>query len=284
MLDVMSGGRMEYAFPLGTGMEYWSNAGAINPTTARARFRESLEVILKAWTEDGPDPLRRRLLHLPLPQRVAEAVPEAAPEVLHRRAPAARRRCSSPSTTTWATRSSSCRSRTSSRRSRGCASSPTSGARRSQPDDLIIVVIAYVADTDEEAVREARPHIEKFFCWFHRVPPKYLLPPGLRLDGGVPAPRVRSPALAKSTEASGTTWSAIGRIACGSPDTVADTIVALGRGGRLEPRQRRARARRHARVEDRQEHDAVRQRGDPAHPRARSAGRRAGRARDDGGG
>jgi len=51
----MSGGRMEYAFPLGTGMEYWANAGTINPTTARARFRESLEVIVKAWTEDGPN-------------------------------------------------------------------------------------------------------------------------------------------------------------------------------------------------------------------------------------
>src|SRR4029077_8164312 len=54
MLDVMSGGRMEYAFPLGTGMEYWSNEGTVNPTTARARFREFLDIILKAWTEDGP--------------------------------------------------------------------------------------------------------------------------------------------------------------------------------------------------------------------------------------
>ena len=54
MLDVMSGGRMEYAFPLGTGMEYWANEGTINPTTARARFREGLDIILKSWSEDGP--------------------------------------------------------------------------------------------------------------------------------------------------------------------------------------------------------------------------------------
>ena len=39
MLDVMSGGRLRVAFPLGTGMEYWANA--VNPATARARFRES---------------------------------------------------------------------------------------------------------------------------------------------------------------------------------------------------------------------------------------------------
>ncbi len=33
MLDVMSGGRLRVAFPLGTGMEYWANA--VNPATAR---------------------------------------------------------------------------------------------------------------------------------------------------------------------------------------------------------------------------------------------------------
>ena len=42
------------AFPLGTGMEYWANAGTINPATARARFREGLDIIFKSWTEDGP--------------------------------------------------------------------------------------------------------------------------------------------------------------------------------------------------------------------------------------
>jgi hypothetical protein len=38
MLDVMSGGRLECAFPLGTGMEYWVNP--INPSFSRKRFRE----------------------------------------------------------------------------------------------------------------------------------------------------------------------------------------------------------------------------------------------------
>ena len=52
ILDVMSNGRLEVAFPLGTGMEYWANP--INPATAREIFRESLKVILQAWTADGP--------------------------------------------------------------------------------------------------------------------------------------------------------------------------------------------------------------------------------------
>ena len=52
MLDVMSEGRLEVAFPLGTGMEYWANP--INPATARERHRESIDIILQAWTQDGP--------------------------------------------------------------------------------------------------------------------------------------------------------------------------------------------------------------------------------------
>ena len=52
MLDVMSEGRLEVAFPLGTGMEYWANP--INPATARERHRESIAIILQAWTQDGP--------------------------------------------------------------------------------------------------------------------------------------------------------------------------------------------------------------------------------------
>jgi alkanesulfonate monooxygenase SsuD/methylene tetrahydromethanopterin reductase-like flavin-dependent oxidoreductase (luciferase family) len=52
MLDVMSGGRLEVAFPLGTPMEYWSSS--VNPVTARERQQEALDVILKAWTQDGP--------------------------------------------------------------------------------------------------------------------------------------------------------------------------------------------------------------------------------------
>jgi alkanesulfonate monooxygenase SsuD/methylene tetrahydromethanopterin reductase-like flavin-dependent oxidoreductase (luciferase family) len=52
MLDVMSGGRLECAFPLGTGMEYWVNP--VNPADARERFREGVEILLQAWTQPGP--------------------------------------------------------------------------------------------------------------------------------------------------------------------------------------------------------------------------------------
>lgn len=52
MLDVMSGGRLEAGMVVGGGPEYF-NYG-VDPTTAREKYREALDLILKAWTEPGP--------------------------------------------------------------------------------------------------------------------------------------------------------------------------------------------------------------------------------------
>jgi alkanesulfonate monooxygenase SsuD/methylene tetrahydromethanopterin reductase-like flavin-dependent oxidoreductase (luciferase family) len=223
MLDVMSGGRMEFALPLGTGMEYWSNAGAINPTTGRARFRESLDILLRAWTEETPirydgDFYTYRFLN-PWPKPLQKPYPklfivgsgsretvELAVEyglgysLVFTPIPAQLKAF---------------------RRMRELAAER---GRTVDPDDLIVVVIAYVADTDEEAVREARPHIERFFNWFHRVPPKFLLPPGY-VSTDEFLRRASDTALAHGTEASWDDMVAIGRIACGSPQTVADLIA-----------------------------------------------------------
>jgi len=223
LLDVMSGGRMEYAFPLGTGMEYWANEGTVNPTTARKRFRESLDIILRAWTEDGPmryegDFYTYRYLNVwPKPYQkpypkcfivgtgseetvqlavdygmgysiVFVPIPSQLKAFARFRELAAER------------------------------------GRTVEPDDLIIVVMAYVADTDEEAVREAQPHIETFFSWFHRVTPRFLVPPGYVTTKEF-LRRASDAAMADSTKATWDDMVSIGRIACGSPDTVAETIV-----------------------------------------------------------
>jgi alkanesulfonate monooxygenase SsuD/methylene tetrahydromethanopterin reductase-like flavin-dependent oxidoreductase (luciferase family) len=52
MLDVLSNGRLIAGLVIGGGPEYFSYQ--INPTTAREKFREALELILKAWTQPGP--------------------------------------------------------------------------------------------------------------------------------------------------------------------------------------------------------------------------------------
>jgi alkanesulfonate monooxygenase SsuD/methylene tetrahydromethanopterin reductase-like flavin-dependent oxidoreductase (luciferase family) len=52
MLDVMSKGRLVAGLVIGGGPEYFSYQ--INPTHARERFREALDLIVKAWRTPGP--------------------------------------------------------------------------------------------------------------------------------------------------------------------------------------------------------------------------------------
>ena len=52
MLDVLSGGRLIAGMVIGSGPEYFSYQ--VNPTEARERFREALDLIIKAWTTPGP--------------------------------------------------------------------------------------------------------------------------------------------------------------------------------------------------------------------------------------
>jgi alkanesulfonate monooxygenase SsuD/methylene tetrahydromethanopterin reductase-like flavin-dependent oxidoreductase (luciferase family) len=52
MLDVMSNGRLVAGMVIGGGPEYFSYQ--VNPTYARERFREALDLILEAWTKPGP--------------------------------------------------------------------------------------------------------------------------------------------------------------------------------------------------------------------------------------
>jgi alkanesulfonate monooxygenase SsuD/methylene tetrahydromethanopterin reductase-like flavin-dependent oxidoreductase (luciferase family) len=52
MLDVITEGRVISGMVVGTGMEYFSYN--INPTYARERFHEAHNLIIKAWTTEGP--------------------------------------------------------------------------------------------------------------------------------------------------------------------------------------------------------------------------------------
>jgi alkanesulfonate monooxygenase SsuD/methylene tetrahydromethanopterin reductase-like flavin-dependent oxidoreductase (luciferase family) len=52
MLDVMSNGRLVAGMVIGGGPEYFSYQ--VNPTHARDRFREALDLIVKSWTTPGP--------------------------------------------------------------------------------------------------------------------------------------------------------------------------------------------------------------------------------------
>lgn len=52
MLDVISGGRMISGFVRGIGCEYFNNG--VTPADSVERFDEAHDLIIKAWTQDGP--------------------------------------------------------------------------------------------------------------------------------------------------------------------------------------------------------------------------------------
>jgi alkanesulfonate monooxygenase SsuD/methylene tetrahydromethanopterin reductase-like flavin-dependent oxidoreductase (luciferase family) len=204
-------------------MEYWSNSGQINPVSSRQRFRESLEVLLQAWTEEGPtrydgEFFNYRYLN-PWPKPYQKPHPKlfivgsGSSETVELAA-----ELGMGYSIVFTPIPSQLKAF---QRIRDAAEER---GRTVDPDDLIIVVMAYVADTDEEAEREAKGHIERFWSWFHRVPPRYLLPPGY-VSTAEFLRRASDAALAHGTEASWDDMLAISRVACGSPDTVADQIA-----------------------------------------------------------
>jgi alkanesulfonate monooxygenase SsuD/methylene tetrahydromethanopterin reductase-like flavin-dependent oxidoreductase (luciferase family) len=175
ILDVLSNGRLEVAFPLGTGMEYWAHP--VNPATARDKFRESLKIILQAWTEDGPTThygthYTYRFLN-PWPRPYQKPHPPCyivgtgSPETIEI---AAELGFGYASVFVPQTRA---RELNQSLRERAAHHGHTI-----RPDQLPLLTFAYVAESQERAEQECTEHLRFFFEDLLRTTPQYLAPPG----------------------------------------------------------------------------------------------------------
>ncbi len=78
MIDVMSGGRLVVGFPVGTAMDTNFCYGA-NPATLRDKYREGVELIVRAWNEAASILFQRQIHPASLRQSMADAHPDAAP-------------------------------------------------------------------------------------------------------------------------------------------------------------------------------------------------------------
>ena len=175
MLDVMSQGRLEVAFPLGTGMEYWVNS--INPATARHRHRESIDIILQAWTQDGPttyygDFYTYRYLN-PWPRPYQKPHPPCyivgtgSQETIELAA-----KLGFGYSSVFVTKQ---RALELNQELRALAAEHGHHIR---PDQLPVQVIAHLAETKEKAEQEAVEHIRFFFEDVLRTTPTFLAPRG----------------------------------------------------------------------------------------------------------
>jgi len=175
MLDVLSQGRLEIAFPLGTGMEYWANS--VNPSNARQRYRESIDIILQAWTQDGPttyygDFYTYRYLN-PWPRPYQKPHPPCyivgtgSAETVELAA-----KLGFGYSAVFVTRQRALELNKQVRRS------AAEHGHQIKPEQLPLQVITYVAETKEKAEEEAIPHIRFFFEDALRTTPTFLAPPG----------------------------------------------------------------------------------------------------------
>lgn len=224
MLDVLSGGRTELAFPLGTGMEYWCNATSISPATARQRFRESLDIVRQAWTADGPMEYRGKFFSyrylnvwpkpFQKPHPKLYIMGSGSPETIDLAAELGTG-YSIVFVPIPAQLAAFERYRT----------SVAEHGREARPEDLIIGVMAYVADSDEQAEREGKEHILFYFNHGMRTTPRYLAPPGYV---SLPEFRKRAERYATQNVHGNTSWDTLtksSRVVCGAPDTVAEKIA-----------------------------------------------------------
>jgi alkanesulfonate monooxygenase SsuD/methylene tetrahydromethanopterin reductase-like flavin-dependent oxidoreductase (luciferase family) len=177
MLDNIIGGRLISGFVRGIGIEYliWG----VNPTYSHERFHESQELIVRAWTERKPFAFEGKHYHIPW-------VNIWPTPYQHPHPPIWTPTNGSTETVEWAARAdhrykyvqnlsaaAACKKYMDMYR----ATAERNGWEAT-PANLGWGCPVYVAETDEAAVREMKPHVESLYNTFFRIPPHRFFPPG----------------------------------------------------------------------------------------------------------
>ncbi|MBM3485539.1 MAG: LLM class flavin-dependent oxidoreductase [Alphaproteobacteria bacterium] len=177
MIDCITGGRLISGMVRGLGCEYYS-MGA-NPALSHARFQEAHDLVVQAWTRPGPFAFEGKHYHFEYVNLWPRPYQRPHPTIWIP---------SQGSTETIEWSSHPARKYTYLQ-----TYSPFRNVKRfhdayrQQAHDYGYTATAeqlgwaapiYVGETDEEARREAAPHMEAFFNKFLRYPAEMLLPPG----------------------------------------------------------------------------------------------------------
>jgi alkanesulfonate monooxygenase SsuD/methylene tetrahydromethanopterin reductase-like flavin-dependent oxidoreductase (luciferase family) len=177
MLDNLSRGRLLTGFVRGIGAEYHSSG--INPAFSHERYTEAHDLIVQAWTRPGPfqfdgDHYNFRYVNIwPRPYQQPHPpvwVPSQGSRETIEWAAAPERRY--PFLVTFSTEENVARYLTAYREQ----------ARKygyeADAGQLGWAAPVYIADTEEQAISDAREGIETLFNHYNRMPWEMLLPPG----------------------------------------------------------------------------------------------------------
>ena len=221
MIDVISGGRLISGFVRGIGAEY--HTFGVNPTFSHDRFHEAHDLIVRAWTEPGPFAFQGRHYNVQYVNLWPRPYQKPHPPIW---IPSQ----GSKETIDWAAHPDR-------RYTYLQTFSPANVVQRylkmyrdtcegfgyeAEDSQLGWAVPVYVAETDELARREAKPHFEAFRNVFLKMPVEMLLPPGytsresLKNVMKAKAAIFGDITLEKSIE--------LGLIVCGSPATAREAL------------------------------------------------------------
>lgn len=177
MIDNITGGRLVAGFVRGIGAEY--HAWGANPGESHDRFHEAHDLIVRGWTETGPFPFEGKYYHFnyvnvwPRPYQQPHPpiwIPSQGSRETIEWAVAPERKYTYLQTFSPVTALA--------RYMDMYREAAEKHGYTASPMQLGWAIPTYVAETDEAAHREAKPHIENFFNKFARMPPEMLLPPG----------------------------------------------------------------------------------------------------------
>jgi alkanesulfonate monooxygenase SsuD/methylene tetrahydromethanopterin reductase-like flavin-dependent oxidoreductase (luciferase family) len=222
MIDNITGGRLIAGFVRGIGCEY--HAMMVNPGESLSRFHEAHDLIIEAWTKEGPFPFDGKHYRLQYVNTWPRPYQEPHPPVW---IPSQ----GSAETMLWA-------SHPDRKYTYLLTFSPTESVTKHlntyaeqcekygyqcTPSQLGWAFPCYVAETDEIARKEAGQHIENFFNKFLISPMQYKLPPGYSSMSSYKIV-VESKYKARASYLSLESLISNGMFLCGSPETVASQL------------------------------------------------------------
>jgi len=219
MLDNLTRGRFIAGFVRGIGAEY--HAMGINPALSQARFVEAHDLIVRAWTEPGPFAYEGKHYQFnyvnPWPRPWQKPHPPVwIPSQ------------GSASTIKWAAamRYTYCQTLSPiaevARFFQIYRNEAERAGYQASPDQLAWSNTIYVADTDDKAMREARPHLEALVNRLLKMPTEMLLPPGYTSIESMK--RVRAAKVTGKTKSIEDLVST-GVVIIGSPNTVREKLA-----------------------------------------------------------
>lgn len=224
MIDVITGGRLITGFVRGVGSEYFSFG--TNPVHSLERHKEANELVIRAWTETGPFAFEGKHYNIPYVNVWPRPYQKPHPPIW---CPSQ----GSAETIDWAAhpdrkyvyvQTYSPRSNVMKYLDMYREYAQGKYGYEASSDQIAWCAPMYVAETDEQALKEAKPHFEMMFnvllpkfSELMFFPPGYMSPDSLK----------RVLAMKKGNRGNVTAEQLIenGIVVCGSPDTVVRQIT-----------------------------------------------------------